>query len=699
MSGPKASASGSGHDYDWIVIGSGFGGSVAALRLAEKGYRVCVLEQGRRYRDRDLPRSAWDLRRFLWRPGLGLRGILRREVLGHVTVLSGVGVGGGSLVYANTLFRPTSATFFDHPNWSALGDWRRELEPHFDTAEQMLGVEDFAGEGTSEALMSEVATAMGVEETLRTTRVGVNMSGPNGTDPYFDGAGPERNPCVACGQCMLGCRYGAKNTLVKNYLWFAERAGAEIRPDSQVRSIGTAGEADDGSTGYRLVVGRAGILPRGSKTLTAAGVVVAAGTLGTNTLLLNAKRDGTLPKLSDRVGKLVRTNSEAITAVTARRRATDLRSDIAITRSVYADPRTHFTNNTFGRGGDALATTYGPLTAGSEASSRRAQFAKALLRHPLRWLGHFALPFGWSRRTVIFTVMQDLDNSIELEVDGRGRARSAIGVGDAPSAWLPVANEVAEHAAKIVDGVPMSSVAESLQGSPTSAHFLGGAVIGESARTGVVDRDRHAFGYRRLIVCDGSTLPANVGVNPSLTITAMAEEAMSRVPEKTKSDELGPRTAEPAVEFKTNRLHTTIRKEFKKLPAPSSAAQLVGTYDGIYIGPTIVRATAPLFMRLLRFGGWRGKHFEVAGDQLSGENLFKSSDGEQRKVPMNPSLTESAIDGRPAFVITYPAGTVAPWQRARDEFRPIDDDRLLGITSFDFPIVRHFPLAFVLKRR
>lgn len=519
-------------NVDWLVIGSGFGGSVAALRLAEKGYSVTVTEQGRRFESSDFAKSAWRLRRYLWMPALGLRGIMRRQVLDHVTVLCGVGVGGGSLVYANTLYRPKSDKFYNHPQWSDLADWRAALAPHYDTAERMLGVVDYVGSGPSEELMSGVAEDLGVASGSNPTRVGVYFGEPGEAvaDPYFNGEGPDRTGCMRCGQCMLGCRYDAKNTLDRNYLWLAERCGTSVIPNSKAVDVRPAG-AEDGKDGYLVTLRRPGsFLRRRQRTIHARGIVFAAGTLGTNELLLKCRERGSLPRLSSRLGSLVRTNSEAITAATSRKRGADYRSEIAITRSVLPDGETHFTNNTFGAGGDALSSTYGPLTAGSDLGARRRAFLMALVRSPLRWTRHFLIPRGWSKRTVIFTIMQDADNSISLELDGRGRIHSRVSDDEAPNAWLPIANKVAEFAAARMDGYAQSSVAESIKGSPTSAHFLGGAVIASGPESGVVDRHRRVFGYENMLVCDGSSLPANVGVNPSLTITAMAEEAMAHVP-------------------------------------------------------------------------------------------------------------------------------------------------------------------------
>lgn len=518
----------SGHDYDWIVVGSGFGGSVAALRLAEKGYRVAVLEQGRRYADEDFPSSAWQARKLLWAPRLGMRGILRLSVFRHVGVLSGVGVGGGSLVYANTLYQPRSDAFYRHRQWDGLADWRAELAPHYGTGKRMLGVVPFCGSGPAESLMRDLAVDLGVPAGCSATPVGVYFGEPGRrvSDPFFDGAGPDRTGCVRCGQCMLGCRHGAKNTLVKNYLWLAERQGVHVIAERQVTDIRPLDGAD-GSTGYRLTSIRPGWRGRRrTRTFTARGVVLAAGALGTNELLRRCKDAGSLPSISDRLGDLVRTNGESIPAATARRPDADYRSDIAITSSIFPDDHTHITNNTFGAGGNALALTFGPLAGG------RRQVLTALPRHLAR-LPHIR---SWSRRSVIFTVMQSSDTALRLQRRGpRGRLQTVQPDGNGAGSHLEIAARVAELAARRMDGYPQASLMESFTGAPTSAHFLGGAVIGRDPTDGVIDHRHRVFGYTDLLVCDGAAVPANPGVNPSLTIVALAERAMSLIPARTSS--------------------------------------------------------------------------------------------------------------------------------------------------------------------
>ncbi|MGI8727155.1 MAG: GMC oxidoreductase [Solirubrobacterales bacterium] len=522
------------HDYDWAIVGSGFGGSVSALRLAERGYRVAVIEQGKRYADSDFASDSRELGKVWWAPAIGMRGIMKLTPFRHVTVISGVGVGGGSLVYANTLYVPHSDDFYRHPGWDRLGDWRAELAPHYETARRMLGVTDCVAAGASEQVMRGVADDLGVAEGFRNTPVGVYFGEPGRTvaDPYFDGAGPERTGCVRCGKCLLGCRYGAKNTLVKNYLYLAEREGARVIDSQRVVDLRPLG---GGSRGWELSCRRTGLSPSRRRTVTAGRVVLAGGALGTNQLLRACRDRGSLPRISDRLGDLVRTNSETITAATSEREGADYRGEVAITASVFPDGHTHFTNNTYGDGGDLVGLNFGPLTNGAPPLRRAASALGAVARHPRRWLDPRRLR-GYSRRTIIFTVMQSTDTALRFRAR-RGPLRllgpleTELSTGEPPESFIPIANEVASRAAERMGGYPQSSLAESLLGTPGTAHLLGGAVIGGSPAEGVVDPDHRVFGYENLMICDGSAVPANPGVNPSLTITAMAERAMSKVPD------------------------------------------------------------------------------------------------------------------------------------------------------------------------
>jgi cholesterol oxidase len=527
-----------GCDYDWLVIGSGFGGSVSALRLVEKGYRVAVVECGRRFRDSDFARSAWNLRRYLWMPRFGMRGIFRMTVFKDVFIVSGSGVGGGSLGYANTLYR-ARPSFFTDPQWEGLAAWEEELRPHYDTAERMLGVTDYEGMTPADALLKEYGEELGVGETFDQTRVGVFFGEPGveAPDPFFGGEGPPRSGCIRCGSCMIGCRHGAKNTLAKNYLWFAERGGAQVLPQRQVTEIRPLGAAD-GSDGYAALTARPGAwVRRRERTLTARGIVVAAGPLGTNRLLADCRHSGALPRLSERLGHVVRTNSESIQAVTAPDDSRDFARSVAITSSIYPDPDTHVEVVTYGRAGNAISRLFTVMTGPGTRVTRPMKWIAAMLRHPLR-TARLLWPAAWSRRTVILLVMQSLDSAMRLRPRparlGRGVRLQTEQDPERPNpSYIPAAEHAARWFARRTGGVPQSALTESSLNIPTTAHILGGAVIGADPEKGVVDSRNRVFGYRNLLICDGSAVPANPGVNPSLTITALAERAMSFVPAAT----------------------------------------------------------------------------------------------------------------------------------------------------------------------
>jgi len=522
------------YDFDWLVIGSGFGGSVSALRLVEKGYSVGVLEAGRRFADDELPKSTWDLRRYFWAPRLGLRGIFRVTYFRDVGIVSGAGVGGGSLGYANTLYVPPRP-FFEDRQWSMLGDWESELAPHYEEAQRMLGVVQYDASDPAAELLSRFGAELGVAETDTRTPIGVFLGEPGKTvaDPYFDGEGPPRTGCTRCGRCMVGCPQGAKNTLVKNYLWLAEKRGAEVMPERQVVDIQPLGAAD-GSDGYRVVTERPGAWLRHKRQVhTARGVVVAGGALGTNKLLANCRHSGSLPEISDRLGELVRTNSEMILAVTAPDDSVDYTKRVAITSSIYPDANTHIETVVYGHSGGAIKGLYTLLVGDGSRVTRPLKLIGALARHPGRVLKLMLTP-GWSRRTIILLVMQTLDNAIALRPKptrgGGVRLQTEQDPEKPIPTFIPVANHAAEWFAKETGGIAQSSVGEAVWNVPATAHILGGAVIGADAESGVVDANQRVFGYRNLLICDGSAVPANPGVNPSLTITALAEHAMSRIP-------------------------------------------------------------------------------------------------------------------------------------------------------------------------
>jgi cholesterol oxidase len=532
-------------DFDWLVIGSGFGGSVSALRLSEKGHSVGVLECGRRFADHEFAKNTGDLRRYTWRPKLGMKGIFRLTIFRDVAVVSGCGVGGGSLGYANTLYVPPKA-FFEDSQWAGMEDWHNALAPHYAEAQRMLGVTQNPHDDPADQLLREFGEELGVSDTYQKTPVGVFFGEPGKTvpDPFFGGEGPDRTGCQLCGRCMVGCPHGAKNTLVKNYLYFAERRGARVMPERTVVDIRPLGKGD-GSEGYEVESVRSGAwVRRDRKVHRTRGVVVAAGPLGTNTLLQRCRLDGSLPRISNRLGELVRTNSEAILTVTVPEDyPEDLARRVAITSSIYPDPHTHIETVSYGKDGDSMRTLYTLMVGDGTRVTRPLKMLGQFLLHPKR-LMQLLLAKHWSRRTIIILVMQTLDNAIALR-PRRGPFGSLwLRTEQDPErpnpTFIPIANDAAAWFAKRTGGIAQSSILEALFNIPTTAHILGGAVIAADPEHGVVDGRQRVFGYENLLVCDGAAVPANVGVNPSLTITALAEHAMSHVPAA------GETAAEPA---------------------------------------------------------------------------------------------------------------------------------------------------------
>jgi cholesterol oxidase len=523
-----------GFDFDWLIVGSGFGGSVSALRLSEKGYTVGVLECGRRFADDQFASSTADLKRYFWNPRLGMKGIFRLTTFKDVSVVSGCGVGGGSLGYANTLYVPPKP-FFQDRQWAGMQDWETALAPHYAEAQRMLGVVENPHEDPADQLLRELGRELGVEDTYKRTPVGIFFGEPGKTvsDPFFGGEGPDRTGCHLCGRCMVGCQHGAKNTLVKNYLYFAEKRGAQVMPERTVVDIRPLGAAD-GSDGYEVESVRSGAWVRKERRVhRARGVVVSAGPLGTNKLLQRCRMEGSLPRISTRLGELVRTNSESILTVTVPEGyKDDLIKRVAITSSIYPDPHTHIETVTYGDDGDSMRLLYTLLVGDGTRVTRPLKLLVQLLLHPRR-LAKVMFPKHWSRRTIILLVMQTLDNAIALRPRKGPFGSFWLQTEQDPErpnpTFIPIANQAAEWFAKRTGGIAQSSFTEAMFNIPSTAHILGGAVIAPDPSQGVVDADQRVFGYENLLVCDGSAIPANVGVNPSLTITALAEHAMSRI--------------------------------------------------------------------------------------------------------------------------------------------------------------------------
>ena len=540
-------------DYDVLIIGSGFGGSVTALRLTEKGYRVGVLEAGRRFSDEEFAKTSWNLRKFLWMPKLGMYGIQRIHLLRNVMILAGAGVGGGSLNYANTLYVPPNP-FFNDPQWKHITDWRAELMPHYDQAQRMLGVVTNPTFTDADKIMKEVADEMGVGDTFVPTPVGV-FFGPDGKktpgktvrDPYFGGAGPDRTGCIECGSCMTGCRYGAKNTLVKNYLGLAESAGAQVHPMTTVTGFEQRPEGV-----WEVHTARTGRwLRKKKRTFTATHVVLAAGTWGTQQLLFTMRDRGKLPRVSDKLGVLTRTNSESIVGAGRLevRDDLDLTHGVAITSSIHPTSDTHIEPVRYGKGSNAMGMLQTLMTDGAGPGGtdtpRWRQLLDQAREDPTKMLAMLNVR-QWSERTVIALVMQHLDNSITTFTRrgrlGLRRMSSKQGHGEPNPTWIPVGNEVTRRIAKKIDGVAGGTWGE-LFNIPLTAHFLGGAAIGDSPEHGVIDPYQRVYGYPTLSVMDGAAISANLGVNPSLSITAQAERAASLWPNKGQQD-LRPRQGE-----------------------------------------------------------------------------------------------------------------------------------------------------------
>ena len=521
--------------YDFVIIGSGFGGSVSALRLAEKGYSVAVLEQGKRYQTEDFPSTNWNLRKYFWAPLMRCFGILKITHLSDVLILSGTGVGGGSLGYANTLLHPPEA-FFNDPQWSGLGDWKEILSPHYAEAKRMLGATLNERVTPADNVLEEVAQDLGCADTFRMQEVGVFFGEPEVTvpDPYFNGDGPERTGCRFCGGCMVGCQHNSKNTLDKNYLYLAEQQGAQVFPETRAVGIEPVAEG-----GYNIHTQRTTAwFRRRGPTFSARQLVLSGGTLGTLNLLLECKERGWLANLSSALGSRVRTNSETLTGATARKGDVDYSDGIAITSSIFPDDVTHIEPVRYPAGSDAMNFLTTVLTPMARPWLRPFKWLGTIFRHPIDFM-RVTWPFGWASRTVILLVMQSLDNSIRVFRKRRWWwpfSRTLVSEREDKRVKIPVTVPQAQPATRLLadkmNGIPQSAINEVLINTGITAHILGGCPIGDSPQTGVVDAQQRVYGYEGMYVADGSVVPANLGVNPSLTITAMTEHAMSHIPDR-----------------------------------------------------------------------------------------------------------------------------------------------------------------------
>ena len=516
-------------NFDVAVIGSGFGGSVAALRLSEKGYKVLVIESGARFEDKDFAKNSFDLSKFLFFPKLGLKGIQRIDLLKNVLVMSGAGVGGGSLVYANTLYRPPQK-FFTTGSWASIANWQTLLDPYYDQAERMLGVETNKFFSPADEALKNASDALGFGDTFQMAPLGIYFGEPGKevTDPYFGGAGPKRTGCTNCGECMTGCRHGAKNTLVKNYLFLAEKLGTKIMPLTKVVNI----EQVDG--GYKLTLIQSDKLFPKKQQLFVPEVIVAAGALGSAKLLHSVRAKGNLSGISSKLGELSRTNSESLLGVVAKSKDIDFSSGSAITSSVFPDEDTHIEPVRYGKGSGFMGLLQSVVASGPKGQAPNIFRLLWVTLKNLPKLPNFYNLRSWPERTLILLVMQSRDNS--LTTFWKRRLTSRQGHGEKNPAWVPMGHTVARQIATDVNGTPGAVVGEPF-GIPLTAHFLGGAVIGSNPSEGVVDGYLRAFGQPGLHIVDGSALSANPGVNPSLSIAALAEWAMAHWPNKGEKDQ------------------------------------------------------------------------------------------------------------------------------------------------------------------
>lgn len=531
--------------FDYVIIGSGFGGSVSALRLTEKGYTVLVMERGKRFRDQDFPKSTWNVFKYIWAPALRCFGILQISPFRDVFVLHGNGVGGGSLGYANVLMTPDDK-LFAHPAWKHLADWKSVLQPHYATARRMLGVTQNPRLWQADEVLLEIAEELGTQASFQPTEVSIffgnngHTEGDEVPDPFFGGEGPARRTCIQCGGCMVGCRHNAKNTLEKNYLYLAEKWGAQIWPEREAREIIPLPSGQPDGARYEVVHRQSTAwLYKPEQRVRARNVIVSAGTLGTLRLLFRCRDENkSLPKISPRLGDLVRTNSEALLGATSRDKAIDYSKGIAITSIFHGDAVTAIEPVRYSAGSSLMRFLAGPLVESGGGIPRRLfRTVKKIFTRPVDFLRTHVLP-GWAQRTTILLVMQTEDNFICLRLGRNLFTLGRRGLVSAPAddkpipTNIPIGHQVTRAFASKIGAAPAGTITEGVLNIPMTAHILGGVSFGRDDQEGVIDLDCQVHNYPGLYVVDGSIMPGNPGVNPSLTITALAEYAMSRVPNK-----------------------------------------------------------------------------------------------------------------------------------------------------------------------
>ncbi|MBK8944827.1 MAG: GMC family oxidoreductase [Ignavibacteriae bacterium] len=514
--------------YDYVIIGSGFGGSVSALRLSEKGYKVLVIEKGKKYNSEDFPKSNWNLRKWLWIPTFRFFGFFKITFYKHIGILSGVGFGGGSLVYANTLPIPKKE-FFESESWSHLNNWEEELKSYYAIAKKMLGVEKNPKLEFGELSLQKLAIQNKQSDKFEPTEVAVYFGEPNKIipDPFFNGEGPERSGCTFCGGCMVGCRFNAKNTLDKNYLYLAEKHGAEFLTESEVYDVIPINK--DKTIEYKVKWKSSTKIFKKRNEVFCDGVIFSGGVLGTVPLLLKLKKSS-LPNLSTKVGQNIRTNSESLLGVTSTNTEKDFSKGIAIGSIYHTDKYSHIETVRYPSGSGFWRTQLMPMLDGKNLFIRLTKILVEIILHPINWFKVYFVK-DWAKQTQILLFMQTINSTLTFK-NGLFRMKSKLEKGNAPTAFIPEARKLVTDYSKIVDGFPVALASETILGIPTTAHILGGAVMGKDKTEGVIDKNNKVFGYENMFVCDGSAISANPGVNPSLTITALAERAMSKISSK-----------------------------------------------------------------------------------------------------------------------------------------------------------------------